>query len=160
MQIQENEDKETQTHEILEYYKSLKDRSSQDTIVEMLRELQDLHGCISPALKEMAAEAAGVKNSMIQTIIKRMPSLRESAYAHEIVLCTGGRCASKGNMDVLNQLKQRLGINAEGISKDGKVCLKTRACLKHCRTAPNVMIDGCLHCGKKADEIIKMVSEA
>lgn len=156
------EDMETgdnQTHEILAYYRNLSGRASQETIVEMLRELQDLHGCISPAIRELAAEAAGVKPSMIQTIVKRMPSLKESAYIHEIVLCTGGRCTPKGNMEILRDLKQKLGIGKDGISGDGRVCLKTRACLKHCRTAPNVMIDGCMYSGKNADDIVKMVAD-
>lgn len=147
-----------QTGEILAYYRNLPGRSSQETIVEMLRELQDLHGCISPVIRELAADAAGVKPSMVQTIVKRMPSLKESAYIHEIVLCTGGRCAPRGNMELLRDLKQRLGIGKDGISRDGKVCLKTRSCLKHCRTAPNVMIDGCMYSGKDADDIVKMVT--
>lgn len=133
-----------QTMEILDYYKGLKSRASQETIVEMLRELQELHGFISPALREMAAEAAGVKTSTIQAIVKRIPSLKESSYQQEIVICVGKNCAAKGNLELLEKVKKRLEINADGISGDGKVCLKTRACLKHCRTAPNVMVDQCI----------------
>ena len=47
MQINENEARDDQTREILDYYRGLPQRSSQETIVEMLRELQDVHGCIS-----------------------------------------------------------------------------------------------------------------
>lgn len=158
MQLNESNDIDIQTKEILKYYHDLTDRSSQDTIVEMLRELQEVHGCISPAVRELAAQAAGVKASMVQAIVKRMPSLKQSPYVHEIILCTGGRCSSKGNLDLLTEVRQKLGVNGDGISKDGKVCLKTRACLKNCRTAPNVVIDGCLYSGKDADSIIKMVN--
>lgn len=136
--------KDTQTGEILDYYKGLADRASQEVIVDMLRELQELYGCISPALGEMAAEAAGVKASTIKAIVKRIPSLKEAAYQKEIVICVGKSCAAKGNLELLQKMRKQLDVSAEGISGDGKVCLRTRACLKHCRTSPNVMVDQCL----------------
>ena len=76
MQINEYEARDDQTREILDYYRGLPQRSSQETIVEMLRELQDVHGCISPYMLEQAAEAAGVRDSMVQAICKRYPSLK------------------------------------------------------------------------------------
>ena len=158
MQSNSNTENEIQTNEILDYYAGLQNRSSPERIVEMLRELQEVNGCIGPGLREMAAQAADVKVSTIQAIIKRIPSLKESAYRHEIVFCIGKNCAAKGSLDVLQKLKQKLGINGDGISRDGTVYLKTRSCLKHCRTAPNVMVDGCLCCGKSAEEIAKLVS--
>ena len=142
MQINENEARDDQTREILDYYRGLPERSSQEAIVEMLRELQDIHGCISPYMLEQAAEAAGVRDSMVQAICKRYPSLKTAPYNHEIILCTGRNCASKGSITVMDELKKRLGVGKNGISEDGTVCLKTRNCLKNCRKAPNVMVDG------------------
>ena len=116
MQINENEARDDQTREILDYYRGLPQRSSQETIVEMLRELQDVHGCISPDMLEQAAEAAGVRDSMVQAICKRYPSLKTAPYNHEIILCTGRNCASKGSLTVMDELKKRLGVGKNGIS--------------------------------------------
>ena len=123
--------------------------------VEMLRELQDIHGCISPYMREQAAEAAGVRDSMVQAICKRYPSLKTAPYNHEIILCTGRNCASKGSITVMDELKKRLGVGKNGISEDGTVCLKTRNCLKNCRKAPNVMVDGRLCSGLDAEGILR-----
>lgn len=144
MQQNSQNEYKIQIKEILDYYSGLERRASQEIIVDMLRELQELCGCISHALMEMAADAAGVKTSTIQAIVKRIPSLKETAYQKEILICVGKNCAAKGNLELLEKVKKRLEINGDGISRDGKVCLKTRACLKHCRTAPNVMVDQCL----------------
>ena len=95
MQINENEVLDEQTREILDYYRGLPERSSQEAIVEMLRELQGVHGCISPYVLEQAAEAAGVRDSMVQAICKRYPSLKTTPYSHEIILCTGRNCAAQ-----------------------------------------------------------------
>lgn len=148
----------TSVKEILDYYSGLKDRSSQEMIVNMLRELQEALGCISPAILEAAAKTAGVKPSTVQTILKRYPSLKQAPYVHEIVVCTGRNCAG-ANMDVLLELRQRLEVNRDGISGDGRIYLRTSSCLKHCRTAPNILVDGALCSGKSAKEILEMVKE-
>ena len=155
--INENSEKEIQTKEILDYYSSRKSPSSQEIIIEMLRELQELHGCIGPALQEMAAQAAGVKLTTIQAIIKRIPSLKESDYKHEIIICTGKNCAAGGSPDILQELKKELGIKGDGLSGDGTVFLRTRVCMKHCSKAPNVMVDGRLYSGKSAQELMELV---
>ena len=122
---------------------------------ERMRELQEVYGCISPFVLEQAAEAAGVRESMIQAICKRYPSLKTAPYAHEIVLCTGRNCAAKGSLAVLDELKKRLGVGKSGISEDGAVCLRTRNCLKNCRKAPNVMVDGRMCSGLDAEGILR-----
>ena len=155
MQINENEARDDQTREILDYYRGLPQRSSQETIVEMLRELQDVHGCISPYMLEQAAEAAGVRDSMVQAICKRYPSLKTTPYSHEIILCTGRNCAAKGSLTVMDELRKRLGVGKNGISEDGTVCLRTRNCLKNCRRAPNVMVDGRMYSGLDAEAILR-----
>ena len=157
MQFGRNEERDSKTEEILNYYGSLADRSCQENIVSMLRELQEVNGCIGPVLTEQAARAAGVKAAVIQVILKRYPSLKPAPFFHEIVVCTGRACAGKGNAELLDDLRKRLNIKKNNISADGKVCLRTRNCLKSCRTAPNVLVDGVLYSGKTVDEIIKIM---
>lgn len=155
MEIYDNDARDGQTREILDYYRGLPERSSQESIVEMLRELQDVHGSISPCVLEQAAEAAGVRDSMVQAICKRYPSIKTAPYSHEIILCTGRNCVAKGSLTVMDELRKRLGVGENGISEDGTVCLRTRNCLKNCRKAPNVMVDGRMYSGLDAEGILR-----
>ena len=75
----------------------------------------------------------------------------------QFVVCTGRNCAGRDNLKVLQEVKRLLKIGSDGISEDGRVYMKTRACLKQCRTAPNIMVDGKICSGKSAEEIISMV---
>lgn len=159
MQNDLNDDKEKQTEEIFQYYSSLTDRGSQENIVAMLRELQEVNGYIGPALKEMASAAAGVKPAVIQVILKRYPSLKPAPFFHEIVVCTGRSCFGKGRGELLQELRKRLDIRKNGITADGRVCVRTRNCLKNCKAAPNAMVDGVLYSGITVDEIIKIVKD-
>ena len=149
--------KSGQTEEILQYYSQMDNKSDQDNIVQMLRELQEVNGCITSELKRRAAEAAGVSPSVIQVLVKIYPSLKEAAYQHEIVVCTGKACTDKGSQELLKTLNRELKTQKNGISKDGKVCIKTRPCLKQCRTAPNILIDGKLYSNMTAKDVLKLV---
>lgn len=143
--------KDEALEEILSYYSSMASPASQETIVAMLREIQELKGFISPEHKAMAAEAAGVKVSVIDCIMKLYKSLKPAAYEHRITVCTGARCKGGTHQKAweknLEKLKKTLGIKghvtpAGALSADGTILLETRDCLKQCRTAPNLLFDG------------------
>lgn len=81
MDHSETRDTEVQIREILDYYGGREDRASQETVVEMLRELQDAQGFLSPGILAAAAETAGVKESTVRAILKRCPSLKTAPTA-------------------------------------------------------------------------------
>ena len=156
MDHSENRDPEVSIREILDYYGGREDRASQETVVEMLRELQDTQGFLSPGILATAAETAGVKESTVRAILKRYPSLKTAPYRHEVVVCLGKNCGGR-NIEVLQELRRRLKTGPDGISADGSVKVSTRSCLKSCRTAPNVMVDGKICPGLNAGEILARV---
>lgn len=135
--------------EILDYYSALSDRDSQETIVNMLRELQDVYGYLSPELQQMAAEAAGVKLSVIVCIMKLYKSLKPAPYRHQVTVCTGPQCA-RADDRVLQAAKEVLGIKGTvalsgTLSSDQSVLLQTKHCMKQCKTGPNLTVDGVLY---------------
>lgn len=153
---------QNEVNEIIEYYAGQKDAGSQDNLVAMLREIQETEGCISKEVREFVQERMGIKESFLGCILKMYPSLKSVDYSYEIVLCTGERCGNKDSMTLLRLLKEELGISKEGISRDGKVRLITRNCLKQCRTSPNMLVDGELHSQmnqEKLRELVKTLRE-
>lgn len=130
--------------EILEYYAGRRDKTDQTVLVELLREIQEVCGCVPPDVQHEAAATCGVPQSLIAGLVRRYPSLREAAYRHVITACTGRCCLGKQGGAVLEALRRELGVENEGISQDGSILLKTQICLKSCGTAPNLRIDGTL----------------
>lgn len=150
--------KETESvlDEIFDYYKTLKGRGDQDNLVTMLREIQEVCGAISPELQKRAADTAGVKLSVITAIMRLYKSLRETEYRHRLVVCTGPRCAER-NSGLLSFIRKELQINEEGYSPDGTVLLETRNCLKQCRSAPNIMLDGELYPHMTEEKVLELI---
>lgn len=147
-EIEEDAQKEVLWQEIAEYYSRQKDAKSQDNLVAMLKEIQELYGCIpSEKIPEMS-ELFGVKESLFLQIIKLYPSLKRSAYSHRITVCTGARCAAAGSSELLAAVRREVEARGGGIFK-----ISMKECLKQCRTAPNMKVDNDFYSSVKAEEI-------
>lgn len=148
-----------QFEEIFSYYDNMDKPVPQEEVVNMLREIQELYGFISPEMKQHAAKALGVKEGLLTCLIRRFPSLKEANYQHTITVCNGERCGRKQGMEILRAVKRELQIGESCslgkpvLSKDGKCLLKTQNCLKQCRTSPNIMIDGKVYQQVKPEDI-------
>ncbi len=143
--------------EIFSYYSRQKDKSSQEMVVALLQELQEVQGCLTPELKRRTQEITEVSASFLQCLIRMYPSLKETRCSHEIIACTGERCAKKEGLAILEQLRKELKPDKNGVSADGEFELRTRNCLKQCRTSPNLLIDGDLYCGDDLKDIRKLL---
>lgn len=155
----EREEQDRALEEILNYYKGIKDPGSQDNLVTLLREIQEVYGCIPSDLQQIAADTAGVKLSAVTCIMKLYKSLKPAAYSHKITVCTGPRCGAK-NQNILETVKKELEIGADGLSRDKRIFLDTKSCMKQCRTAPNMMIDGIIYPNLKAGEVKQLLQKA
>ena len=148
--------KQEQIEEIFSYYGNQKDKATQEMVVALLKELQEVEGCISVGLRKRVVEVTGITDNFLTCIIKMCPSIKESANVHEIIACTGERCGNKNGMEILRNIKKELAIGKDGMSRDGNFKLQTRNCLKQCRTAPNLMIDGKIYSGQELEDIKKL----
>lgn len=160
------QDKELE--EIFSYYEEMDKPAPQDEVVNLLREIQEVCGFISPEMKRRAADTLGVKEVMVNCLIRRFPSLKEADYRHTVTVCTGERCGRKRGMEICQAVKRELGIEGGGsagagrsvLSRDGKVLMKTQNCLKQCATSPNLMIDGKLYRQVKPEDVPGLLSFA
>lgn len=60
---------------------------------------------------------------------------------HKICVCTSISCMLKGSEEIIEHLKQRLGIDLNETSADQKYTLKEAECLAACSNAPGMMIN-------------------
>lgn len=133
-----------------EYYKQQKGSASmldQETTVAFLRETQEIYGYIPAHALETIALCTGYKVPLLQKIIKLYPSLKASNAAHEIVVCSGGRCGS-ANAALLSQLKKGVGQLPANTAE-----VRTQNCFKQCGKGPNIQVDGVLYHQCNADTV-------
>lgn len=150
---------EQQLIEILEYYKSQPDPQQQENLVAMLREIQEVVGCIPADIQNRIAQEFDVKVAIISKIIKLYPSLKSSNFKHRIVACSGARCADKEGGQIYEALKKELEVDKDGLSKDGTVYVTTQNCLKRCKMGPNIYIDGEMYSQLKPSDIKELIQK-
>lgn len=138
-----HQEQEKQIEEILSYYET--QPGDQENYRLMLEELQEVTGFLSQDLLERAAQARKIKTTVLSCLVKFSSTLKLAPYKHKIVACTGERCGKKDGLRLLQFLKKELQTDASGLSSDKKILLTTQNCLKHCKTSPNLLIDGEIH---------------
>lgn len=130
--------------EALSYYQKMGAPGDQNALISLLKEIQQENGGSIPVnILQQTADAYGVKISLLQAIVRRIPSLRLSDR-HILELCAGPNCGRH----------TRLAAAAEQLCKTsgGKVTLRYTGCLRMCGKGPNLRWDGKLY--HKADEAL------
>lgn len=141
----EQDDIQQELETIFEYYKSQNDPGKQENLVEFLREVQALLGCVPLDVQDMAVQEFKVKPVLIQYLIKLYPSLTSAPCRHKITLCLGPECSKRSAQQLLNALKQKI--------RGKPFFLVTKNCMKKCTKGPNLMIDGDFYAGVGVDDL-------
>lgn len=152
--MEKEEQKERQWQEIVDYYGGQRDAKSQENIVEMLREVQELYGYIPSEKTGAMAEAFGVKQAVLQQLIKLYPSFKKAPYGHCITVCTGARCGGRGAAEVFEAVLKAVEGRESGAFK-----IVMKECLKQCKNAPNLMVDSDSYGLVKPEEVSSILSK-
>ena len=130
--------------EALDWYKKQGAPSDQPSLVSLLKEIQQNSGGSIPQWAvTRTAESYGVKETFLQAIIKRYPSLRLSD-THCLELCGGPNCSKRARLAEF--VEKTYGTKPAGFT------LKYTGCMRMCGKGPNLRWDGKLYHG--ADEAL------
>lgn len=144
------ETQQDELKEIIEYYGSQPRAESQENLVAMLREIQELLGCIPMDVQEDISAALSLKPIVIRQLIKLFPSLTSAPRRHKITVCTGPACSAAQSALLLDSLREAI--------RSKPFTLTVKNCLKQCRTAPNLRIGDDLYPSVTPDEIPDILS--
>jgi len=128
--------------EAIQYYKKQGAPADQGAVISLLREVQqESGGSIPQYTLAPIAQGLGTKETLLQAIIRRIPSLR-LANTHCLEICSGPNC---GRHTALADL-------AESLFRSKAVAIKYVPCMRMCAKGPNIRWDGKLY--HKADEAL------
>lgn len=144
-EIHDNKTQQEELNQIICYYASQPHPGNQENLVALLREVQELLGCIPVDVQEDISAALSLKPIVIRQLIKLFPSLTSAPRRHKITVCTGPACGAARSELLLDTLREAI--------RDKPFILTVKNCLKQCRTAPNVRIGDDLYPSVKPEEI-------
>ena len=133
--------------EMLEYYRRQGAPGDQTALVNLLKEVHNLHGGVPQWAVAEIAQAYNIKESFILAVVKRIPSLRLQD-SHLLELCAGPNCGKHAV----------LAAEAEKLCKLKGVELKYMGCQRMCGKGPNLKYDGKLY-HKATKELLQELLE-
>ena len=140
--MEENKNKELIFKEHISELVNSFGTKSQEGAKTAIRQCQNIFGYVSISHQKQIAEAFDLEDKVIKTIIKFIPSIKESLVEYEVVCCSGSRCAKNGSVEVLKTVKETLNIDFNEMTEDEKIRLTTQNCFKKCNIGPNIMVNG------------------
>ena len=77
---------------------------------------------------------------------------------NHICVCRTLSCWLRGKQEIVDYLKDEIGIEPGQISDDGKFSLEEVECLGHCGTAPVVQVNGEFHENMDVDKLKSLLA--
>ncbi len=111
-------------------------------LLPMLHLVQSVDGRVSPRGVEVCAEILGITQAEVSgvatfyTMYKRKPNGK-----HNFGVCTTSLCATMGGDILLEQAKDKLGIDVGETTADGQITLESLECNAACDYAPVIMVN-------------------
>lgn len=127
--------------EAISYYGTQGAPADQTALTNLLREVQQEFGAIPAWTLAQIAEQYQIKETFLQAIIRRIPSLRLE-HAHCLELCGGPNCSKRAQLAAF--IEKTYGSSPTGFT------LRHTGCMRMCGKGPNLKWDGKVY--NQADE--------
>ena len=144
--------KDEKMKEILETY--TKDKSN---LIQILNEVQEYYGYIPKSAQVEISEYLGLPMAEVYGVItfySRFTLKPKGKY--NIAVCLGTACFVKGSEQILDKVKEKLGIDVGQTTPDGKFSIEATRCIGACGLAPVFTVNDEVY-GKATPEMIDKV---
>jgi len=140
----------------------------------ILAGFEPVPGSLIPALQAVQAELGYVPREAAEHIARRLKVYPSKVYGvltfyaqfqltprgrHILRVCCGTACHVQGGEQVVEAVKQKLGIGPDGTTQDGKFTFQQVACLGCCGLAPVVMVDEQVHAKVTPESIGRIIDD-
>jgi formate dehydrogenase subunit gamma len=121
-------------------------KSRPGPLLEVLHGIQSELGCIPAGAVPLVAEELNLSRAEVHGVITFYHYFRHTPPGqHSVQICRAESCQSLGAEALAMHAKQRLGVDFQETTADGRFSLDAVYCLGNCACSPAVMIDGDLY---------------
>ena len=129
-------------------------------LLPVLRAIQEETGCVSPEAEAWVAAKLGLRPIRVREVLSFYTMFRRKpAGKTTIQICRNLSCTLAGAEDIIGFLKEKLHIEPNGTTPDGRITLETVECLGNCDHAPCLQVDGTDHGRVTKDMAAALVRE-
>ncbi|MDO8283077.1 MAG: NAD(P)H-dependent oxidoreductase subunit E [Thermodesulfovibrionia bacterium] len=121
-------------------------RDTPGGLIPILQQAQELIGYLPASVQRKIARGINIPVAEVHGVVSFYSffSMKPKGR-HVIKVCLGTACYVKRAEEIMEKLKEALGINVEEITKDNRFSLESVRCLGACGLAPVVVVDHDTH---------------
>jgi len=130
-------EQEEKLMEVIECHKG-----DEGAIIPVLHEAQEIYGYLPIEVQTMVAEGLNVSLAEIYGVVTFYTQFSLSPKGqYNISVCLGTACYVKGSGDILDKIKEILGIEVGECTPDGKFSINATRCIGACGLAPVLTVN-------------------
>lgn len=145
--------------ELKEYIKQFSDKEDESSyLIAVLHKAQELYGYLPREIMEFVAEEMSIPTSHIwgvATFYHYFNLMPKGKYT--VSVCMGTACYVKGAVEVMEAIKEELGIQEGQTTEDMMFTLQEARCLGACGLAPVIMVNGKIHGDLNAKKVVDLI---
>ncbi|MBE7021684.1 MAG: NAD(P)H-dependent oxidoreductase subunit E [Ruminococcaceae bacterium] len=142
-------EQEAQLIEVINRYKG-----TDGALIPVLHEAQEIYGYLPIEVQTIIAKNLEVTMAEIYGVVTFYTQFTTQPKGqYKIGVCLGTACYVKGSGDLLDKLKEKLGIAEGECTADGKFSIDATRCIGACGLAPVITINDDVYGKLTVDEI-------
>ena len=119
-----------------------KHKGEKGATIPVLHEAQDIYGYLPIEVQEMIADGLDVPLAEVYGIVTFYTQFSLNPKGeYQIGVCLGTACYVKGSGDILQKVKELLGVDVGECTPDGKFSIDATRCIGACGLAPVMTIN-------------------
>lgn len=106
-------------------------------LIPVLHKAQEIYGYLPIEVQTMIADGLNVPLAEVYGVVTFYTQFSLNPKGeYKIGVCLGTACYVKGSGDILEKIKEIIGIDVDGCTSDGKFSLEATRCIGACGLAP------------------------
>ena len=130
-------EQEEKLMEVINRYKG-----TDGALIPVLHEAQDIYGYLPIEVQAIISKHLDITMAEIYGVVTFYTQFTTQPKGkYKIGICLGTACYVKGSGDILNKIKEKLGIQEGECSPDGKYSIDATRCIGACGLAPVLTVN-------------------
>ena len=131
-----------------------KHKDQDGALIPVLHQAQEIYGYLPIEVQTMIADGLGVPLAEVYGVVTFYTQFSLNPKGeYKIGVCLGTACYVKGSGDILEKIKEIIGIDVDGCTSDGKFSLEATRCIGACGLAPVFTINEDVYGRITADDV-------
>jgi len=148
-------EQEEKVQQIIAKYKD-----TDGALIPVLHEVQEVIGYLPIEVQKVISEGIGVPASEIYGVVTFYTQFSINPKGkYKIGVCLGTACYVKGSGDILEKIKEIIGIDVGECTEDGKFSLEATRCIGACGLAPVMTVNDDVYGRLVVDDIEAIIAK-